>query len=180
MPNTLVCAYLKGHLRGRALDWFEIFGYSLVQGTVADFAQLKEALTENFPVVRNKKLGTIRRIKIETKCEFTIRKKSDEGVVDVDSSVSSGSEYQSNSLEESRPRLDRSQGFRSSESGERQLKIQGQVQKKGRFSQAGSSKEVQAHITSEAEETSPGKPVSDLQEDQYKPRRDQSDSEENI
>ncbi|GFY22185.1 hypothetical protein TNCV_3298281 [Trichonephila clavipes] len=47
------------------------------------------------------------------------QRKSDEGVVDVDSSVSSGSEYQSNSFEESRPRLDRSQGFRSSESGER-------------------------------------------------------------
>ncbi|GFS78975.1 uncharacterized protein TNCV_4342091 [Trichonephila clavipes] len=49
------------------------------------------------------------------------QRKSDEGVVEVDSSVSSGSEYQSNSLEENRPKLNRSQGFRSSESGERQV-----------------------------------------------------------
>ncbi|GFS28816.1 hypothetical protein TNIN_9201, partial [Trichonephila inaurata madagascariensis] len=45
-------------------------------------------------------------------------RKSDEGVI-VESSVSSGSDYQSSSLEENRPRLDQSQGFRSSESGER-------------------------------------------------------------
>ncbi|GFV98826.1 uncharacterized protein TNCV_2913431 [Trichonephila clavipes] len=54
IPSDSDCAHLKVHLRGRALDWFEIFGYSLVQGTATDFAQLKEALTENFPVVRNK------------------------------------------------------------------------------------------------------------------------------
>ncbi|GFT45270.1 uncharacterized protein TNCV_2123511 [Trichonephila clavipes] len=54
IPSNLPCAYLNGHLRGRALDWFEIFGYSLVQGTATNFAQLKEALAENFPVVQNK------------------------------------------------------------------------------------------------------------------------------
>ncbi|GFX45204.1 uncharacterized protein TNCV_3432521 [Trichonephila clavipes] len=51
--------------------------------------------------------------------------------------------------------------------------------KKSRFSKAGSSKEDQAHITSEAEETSPGKPVSDLQKNQCSSRRDQYGSEEN-
>ncbi|GFW11195.1 hypothetical protein TNCV_5132061 [Trichonephila clavipes] len=35
------CSYLKGH--------------ALVQWTGSDFAQLREALTENFPAVRNKK-----------------------------------------------------------------------------------------------------------------------------
>ncbi|GFX08728.1 hypothetical protein TNCV_4227481 [Trichonephila clavipes] len=25
IPSNLACAYLKGHLRGRTLDWFEIF-----------------------------------------------------------------------------------------------------------------------------------------------------------
>ncbi|GFX44457.1 hypothetical protein TNCV_1394781 [Trichonephila clavipes] len=40
--------------RGRALDWFEIIGYALVQVTATDFAQLKEALTENVLAVRNK------------------------------------------------------------------------------------------------------------------------------
>ncbi|GFU79018.1 retrovirus-related Pol polyprotein from transposon 17.6 [Trichonephila clavipes] len=54
IPSNLACAYLKGHLRERTLDWFEIFGYSLVQETATDFAQLKEALAEIFPVVRNK------------------------------------------------------------------------------------------------------------------------------
>ncbi|GFV91488.1 hypothetical protein TNCV_2384481 [Trichonephila clavipes] len=47
------------------------------------------------------------------------QRKSDEGVVDVDSSVSSGSEYQSNNSL-SRPRLDQSRDFRSSESSEKQ------------------------------------------------------------
>ncbi|GFS35449.1 hypothetical protein TNIN_477281 [Trichonephila inaurata madagascariensis] len=55
-----------------------------------------------------------------SRCEFTIRE-SDEGVVDVDSSVGSVSEYQLNSSEFSRPRLKRSQGFRSSESSEKQV-----------------------------------------------------------
>ncbi|GFV35340.1 hypothetical protein TNCV_3203721 [Trichonephila clavipes] len=49
------------------------------------------------------------------------QKKSAEGVVGVDSSVSSRSEYQSNSWEFSRPRLDRSQGLRSSESSENRV-----------------------------------------------------------
>ncbi|GFU01447.1 uncharacterized protein TNCV_1994721 [Trichonephila clavipes] len=47
------------------------------------------------------------------------QRKSDEGVIEVESSVSRGSEYQSSSLEENRPILDQSKGLRSSESGER-------------------------------------------------------------
>ncbi|GFT28155.1 uncharacterized protein TNCV_645281 [Trichonephila clavipes] len=43
------------------------------------------------------------------------------GMVDADSSISRRSEYQSNSSEWSRSRLDQSQVFRSSESGERQV-----------------------------------------------------------
>ncbi|GFS93336.1 hypothetical protein TNCV_2697901 [Trichonephila clavipes] len=46
-------------------------------------------------------------------------RKSDEGVVDVDNSISRRSDYQSNSSEWNTSRLDRSQGFRSSESGEK-------------------------------------------------------------
>ncbi|GFW75473.1 uncharacterized protein TNCV_4426561 [Trichonephila clavipes] len=53
IPANFACAYLKGHLVGRAQDWFEVIGYSYVSGTATDFAQLKEALTANFPVVRN-------------------------------------------------------------------------------------------------------------------------------
>ncbi|GFS78949.1 uncharacterized protein TNCV_4341931 [Trichonephila clavipes] len=54
IPSDLSRAYLKGHL-GRASDWCEIFGSALVQNTATDFAQLKAALTKNFPVVRNRK-----------------------------------------------------------------------------------------------------------------------------
>ncbi|GFU75571.1 uncharacterized protein TNCV_2862861 [Trichonephila clavipes] len=55
IPSDLSCAYLKGHLLGRALDWYQIFGSVLVQNTVTDFAQLKEALTKAFPAIQNKK-----------------------------------------------------------------------------------------------------------------------------
>ncbi|GFX64471.1 hypothetical protein TNCV_4043611 [Trichonephila clavipes] len=51
------------------------------------------------------------------KVQIYHQRKSDEVVVDVDSSVSRGSGYQSNNLEESRPRLDRSQGVRIGDSG---------------------------------------------------------------
>ncbi|GFX59193.1 uncharacterized protein TNCV_937081 [Trichonephila clavipes] len=43
------------HLLDRARDWYEIFGSTLVQDTDTDFAQLKEALAKNVPVVRNRK-----------------------------------------------------------------------------------------------------------------------------
>ncbi|GFT00961.1 uncharacterized protein NPIL_582301 [Nephila pilipes] len=48
------CAYLKGHLIGRAKDWFEVIGSSYVTGTATDFEQLKQALTNSFPVVKNR------------------------------------------------------------------------------------------------------------------------------
>ncbi|GFV49104.1 uncharacterized protein TNCV_236381 [Trichonephila clavipes] len=54
IPSDLSCAYLKGHLLGRARDWYEIFGSALVQNTATEFTQLKTALTKNFPVVRNR------------------------------------------------------------------------------------------------------------------------------
>ncbi|GFS82305.1 uncharacterized protein TNCV_3340311 [Trichonephila clavipes] len=37
IPSDLSCAYLKGHLLGRALDWYQIFGSALVQNTTTDF-----------------------------------------------------------------------------------------------------------------------------------------------
>ncbi|GFT16761.1 uncharacterized protein TNCV_1333751 [Trichonephila clavipes] len=54
IPTQLACAYLKGHLTGRALDWFEVLGYRIVEDKVTDYAHLKQALTEQFPVVRNR------------------------------------------------------------------------------------------------------------------------------
>ncbi|GFU51478.1 uncharacterized protein TNCV_81221 [Trichonephila clavipes] len=54
IPTQLACAYLKGHLTGRALDWFEVLGYRVVEDRATDYAHLKQALTEQFPVVRNR------------------------------------------------------------------------------------------------------------------------------
>ncbi|GFV95293.1 uncharacterized protein TNCV_4586681 [Trichonephila clavipes] len=31
IPTQLACAYLKSHLTGRALDWFEVLGYRVVE-----------------------------------------------------------------------------------------------------------------------------------------------------
>ncbi|GFU94799.1 uncharacterized protein TNCV_4552511 [Trichonephila clavipes] len=54
IPTQLACAYLKGHLTGRALDWVEVLGYRIVEDKMTDYAYLKQALTEQFPVVRNR------------------------------------------------------------------------------------------------------------------------------
>ncbi|GFW14777.1 uncharacterized protein TNCV_1562401 [Trichonephila clavipes] len=54
IPTQLACAYLKGHLTGRALDWFEFLGYRVVEDNVTDYAHLKQTLSEQFPVVRNR------------------------------------------------------------------------------------------------------------------------------
>ncbi|GFV21823.1 uncharacterized protein TNCV_4525101 [Trichonephila clavipes] len=54
IPTQLACAYLKGHLTGRALDWFDVLGYKVVEEKTPDYAHLKQALTEQFPVVRNR------------------------------------------------------------------------------------------------------------------------------
>ncbi|GFV65221.1 uncharacterized protein TNCV_3683181 [Trichonephila clavipes] len=53
IPAQLACAYLKGHLKGRALDWFEVLGYRVIEDKT-DYAHLKQALSEQFPVVRNR------------------------------------------------------------------------------------------------------------------------------
>ncbi|GFU32759.1 uncharacterized protein TNCV_1294781 [Trichonephila clavipes] len=55
IPSDLSCAYLKGHLLGRALDWCQIFGSELAKITATDFAQLKAALSKAFPAIQNRK-----------------------------------------------------------------------------------------------------------------------------
>ncbi|GFS97207.1 uncharacterized protein TNCV_715601 [Trichonephila clavipes] len=55
IPSDLSCAYLKGHLLGRALDSYKIFRSALVQNTATDFAQLKAALSKAFPAIQNRK-----------------------------------------------------------------------------------------------------------------------------
>ncbi|GFY23852.1 uncharacterized protein TNCV_3536461 [Trichonephila clavipes] len=54
IPAQLACAYLKGHLKGRALDWFDALGYRVLEDKATDYAHLKQALSEQFPVVRNR------------------------------------------------------------------------------------------------------------------------------
>ncbi|GFY18120.1 uncharacterized protein TNCV_2045291 [Trichonephila clavipes] len=54
IPAQLACAYLKGHLKGRALDWFEVLGYRVIEDKTTDYAHLKQALSGQFPVVRNR------------------------------------------------------------------------------------------------------------------------------
>ncbi|GFU09938.1 uncharacterized protein TNCV_4522581 [Trichonephila clavipes] len=54
IPTQLACEYLKGHLTGDALDWFEVLGYRVVEDKATDYAHLKQALSEQFPVVRNR------------------------------------------------------------------------------------------------------------------------------
>ncbi|GFX72375.1 uncharacterized protein TNCV_1253291 [Trichonephila clavipes] len=38
----------------RALDWFEVLGYRVIEDKTTDYAHLKQALSEQFPVVRNR------------------------------------------------------------------------------------------------------------------------------
>ncbi|GFY03841.1 uncharacterized protein TNCV_1196211 [Trichonephila clavipes] len=51
IPTQLACAYLKGHLTGRALDWFDVLGYKVMEEKATDYAHLKQALMEQFPMV---------------------------------------------------------------------------------------------------------------------------------
>ncbi|GFU91903.1 retrovirus-related Pol polyprotein from transposon TNT 1-94 [Trichonephila clavipes] len=44
IPAQLACAYLKGHLKGRALDWF-VLGYRVIEDKTTDYAHLKQALS---------------------------------------------------------------------------------------------------------------------------------------
>ncbi|GFX69512.1 uncharacterized protein TNCV_380811 [Trichonephila clavipes] len=55
ITSDLSSAYLKGHLLGRAQDWYQIFGSALVQNTTTDFVQLKAALSKAFPAIQNRK-----------------------------------------------------------------------------------------------------------------------------
>ncbi|GFV42870.1 uncharacterized protein TNCV_2593181 [Trichonephila clavipes] len=41
-------------IQGQALDWFEILGYRVVEDKATDYAHLKQALLEQFLVVRNR------------------------------------------------------------------------------------------------------------------------------
>ncbi|GFU14773.1 uncharacterized protein TNCV_2806961 [Trichonephila clavipes] len=41
-------------VQGRALDWFEALGYRVVEDKATDYTHLKQALSEQFPVVRNR------------------------------------------------------------------------------------------------------------------------------
>ncbi|GFY14969.1 uncharacterized protein TNCV_235191 [Trichonephila clavipes] len=43
-----------GLLAGRALDWFVVLGYRDVEDKATDYAHLKQALSEQFPAVRNR------------------------------------------------------------------------------------------------------------------------------
>ncbi|GFS90606.1 uncharacterized protein TNCV_4097971 [Trichonephila clavipes] len=54
IPTQLTCAYLKGHLTGRTLDWFEVLGYRVVEEKATDYMHLKQASMEQFPVVLNR------------------------------------------------------------------------------------------------------------------------------
>ncbi|GFV34947.1 transposable element Tcb2 transposase, partial [Trichonephila clavipes] len=45
---------LDNVVQRRALDWFEVLGYRIVEDKATDNAHLKQALTEQFPVVRNR------------------------------------------------------------------------------------------------------------------------------
>ncbi|GFT65690.1 uncharacterized protein TNCV_4440201 [Trichonephila clavipes] len=52
---------------GWALDWFDVLGYRVVEDKAKDYAHLKQALTEQFPVVRNRSELETRHSKITTK-----------------------------------------------------------------------------------------------------------------
>ncbi|GFT81133.1 uncharacterized protein TNCV_4282381 [Trichonephila clavipes] len=47
IPAQLACAYLKGHLKGRALDWFEVLGYRVIEDKATDYARLKRHCRNN-------------------------------------------------------------------------------------------------------------------------------------
>ncbi|GFY04222.1 uncharacterized protein TNCV_1200001 [Trichonephila clavipes] len=69
IPTQLACAYLKGHLTRWALDWFEVLGYRVVEDKATDYAHLKQVLSEQFPVVRN-------RLELETRLYSSSQKRN--------------------------------------------------------------------------------------------------------
>ncbi|GFV17322.1 uncharacterized protein TNCV_1754501 [Trichonephila clavipes] len=52
IPTTGMCL-LKGHLKGRKI------GYRVIEDKTTDYAHLKQALSEQFPVVRNRSRNAI-------------------------------------------------------------------------------------------------------------------------
>ncbi|GFU58140.1 uncharacterized protein TNCV_696541 [Trichonephila clavipes] len=54
-------------VQGRALDWFQVLGYRVVEDKATDYAHLKQVLSEQFPVVRN-------RSELETRFYYIISK----------------------------------------------------------------------------------------------------------
>ncbi|GFW40743.1 uncharacterized protein TNCV_4528321 [Trichonephila clavipes] len=38
IPRQLACAYVKSHLKGRALDWLDVLGYKIVEEKARDYA----------------------------------------------------------------------------------------------------------------------------------------------
>ncbi|GFU92781.1 hypothetical protein TNCV_3683281 [Trichonephila clavipes] len=135
------------------------------------------------------------------------------GLVDIDSSVNSGSEYQSNSS--SGPRKDQSQGFSSKENQDKKKRPPNKSDHKRRLPSSISPNQVATKRNRRTEENNeqilargsrpgpaverplqssliqpgrsssynmrekrPGKPVPNLQKEQYKPKRDQSGPEE--
>ncbi|GFV66788.1 retrovirus-related Pol polyprotein from transposon 17.6 [Trichonephila clavipes] len=40
-----------------SLDWFEVLGYRVIEDKTTDYAHLKQALSEQFPVVKNSTMG---------------------------------------------------------------------------------------------------------------------------
>ncbi|GFS99068.1 uncharacterized protein TNCV_822041 [Trichonephila clavipes] len=49
IPSDLSCAYLKGHLLGRALDWYQIFGGALVQKHRHGLRAAESSIIESIP-----------------------------------------------------------------------------------------------------------------------------------
>ncbi|GFW02279.1 uncharacterized protein TNCV_2384021 [Trichonephila clavipes] len=41
-------------VQGQALDWFEVLDYKVVEDKATDYAHLNQALSEQFPAVRNR------------------------------------------------------------------------------------------------------------------------------
>ncbi|GFX09164.1 retrovirus-related Pol polyprotein from transposon gypsy [Trichonephila clavipes] len=48
IPTQLACAYLKGHLTGRALDWFDVLGYRVVEDK--EFRDANQSASNRFPI----------------------------------------------------------------------------------------------------------------------------------
>ncbi|GFU40064.1 uncharacterized protein TNCV_3348221 [Trichonephila clavipes] len=68
IPKQLACAYLKGHLKGRALDWFDVLGYKVVEEKATDYVQLIHTLTEpRLGIGRSSRRVSMRRTKIKTR-----------------------------------------------------------------------------------------------------------------